>query len=497
MTVHQNILDAIGNTPVVRLQHLAPDGVELFVKIEAANPMGSVKDRLALGIIEAAEKSGELKPGQTVVEATSGNTGIGLAMVCAAKGYPLVVVMAENFSLERRKMLRFLGAKVVLSPPWAKGTGMIAIARKLAEDNGWFLCRQFDNEAGADIHSRTTAVEIVRDFGANGLTAWVTGFGTGGTLKGVGRVLREQSPATRIIVAEPENAALVGSGIAQELDLDGEPAKSHPAFHPHPMQGWVPDFISKLTRDAVDDGLIDATVGVSGGEAIDCAIELARREGIFCGISGGATLAAALRIARDAAPGSRILAMLPDTGERYLSTPLFADISIDMGEEEQALLWSAMPAIAPVPKPAAASAPAPARADDTARQFVTDITASNPGKVVMFAMSWCEFCWSVRKLLTALGVPLMSIDVDTPEFRAANDVPKIRAALAELAGNPTLPQVYAGGTHLGGCMEVMAAADSGELQRLLVEKGIPCSEAAIDPYQFLPSWVRPPERIAA
>ena len=495
MAVHQNILDAIGNTPAVRLQHLAPEGVEVFVKIEAANPMGSVKDRLALGIIEAAEQSGELKPGQTVIEATSGNTGLGLAMVCAAKGYPLVVVMAENFSLERRKMLRFLGAKVILSPPWAKGTGMIAIARKLAEDNGWYLCRQFDNEAGADIHSRTTAVEIIRDFGANGLTAWVSGFGTGGTLKGVARVLRAQSPATRIVVAEPENAALIGSGISQDLGADGGPARSHPAFHPHPMQGWVPDFISKLTRDAVADGLVDATVGVSGGEAIDCAIELARREGIFCGISGGATLAAALRIARDAAPGSRILAMLPDTGERYLSTPLFADISVDMDDDEQTLLWSAMPAIAPAPAPAAV--PAPAAADAPARQFVTDIIASRAGEVVMFAMSWCEFCWSVRKLLAALGAPLVSIDIDTPEFRKTNDVPKIRAALAELAGNPTLPQVYAGGTHLGGCMDILAAAQSGELQRLLAENGITCNAGPIDAYQFLPSWVTPPERVAA
>ncbi len=497
MAVHQNILDAIGNTPSVRLQHMAPEGVEVFVKLEAANPMGSVKDRLALGIIEAAEKSGELKPGQTVIEATSGNTGLGLAMVCAAKGYPLVVVMAENFSLERRKMLRFLGAKVILSPPWAKGTGMLAIARKLATDNGWFLCRQFENEAGADIHSRTTAVEIVRDFGANGLTAWVSGFGTGGTLKGVARALREKSPATRIIVAEPENAGLVASGIAQELDGAGDPAKSHPAFHPHPMQGWVPDFISKLTRDAIADRLIDATVAVTGREAIDCAIEVARREGIFCGISSGATLAAALKVARDAAPGSRILAMLPDTGERYLSTPLFADISVEMGEEEESLLWSAMPAIAPASTPAAVPAPAPAPADASARQFVDDVVASNPGKVVMFAMSWCEFCWSVRKLLSALDVPLVSIDVDTTDFRAANDVPKIRAALAELAGNPTLPQIYAGGTHLGGCMEVMAAAQSGELQRLLEEKDIQCDPASIDPYQFLPSWVRPPEPVAA
>ena len=491
MTVHHSILAAIGNTPAVRLNKLAPDHVELFVKLEAANPMGSVKDRLALGIIEAAERSGELRPGQTVIEATSGNTGLGLAMVCAAKGYPLVVVMAENFSLERRKMLRFLGARVVLSPPWAKGTGMLAIARKLAEDNGWYLCRQFDNEAGADVHSRTTAAEILSDFGPDGLTAWVSGFGTGGTLKGVARALREHSSATRIVVAEPENAALVGSGLAQPLDIAGDPAASHPAFHPHPMQGWSPDFISKLTRDAVAGRMIDSTVGVSGEEAIACAIALARSEGIFCGISGGATLAAALKIAEDAAPGARILAMLPDTGERYLSTPLFAGVSVEMDQAEQALLDSAMPAIVPAAAPVAA-VPAAEPADAMARRFVTEAIAGHPGKVVMFAMSWCEFCWSVRKLLDALGVPFESIDIDTADFVAANDVPQIRAALAERTGAPTIPQLFAGGIHLGGCMDLMAAAESGALQALLADQGIACTGARLDPYAFLPNWVKVP-----
>ena len=495
MTVHHSILDAIGNTPAVRLNRLAPPGVELFVKLEAANPMGSVKDRLALGIIEAAEKSGELKPGQTVIEATSGNTGLGLALVCAAKGYPLVVVMAENFSLERRKMLRFLGARVVLSPPWAKGSGMLAVAARLARDNGWFLCRQFDNEAGADIHSRTTAAEIVRDFGPNGLSHWVTGFGSGGTLKGVARVLREKSPATKIVVFEPDNAALVGSGVAQPLDAKGEPTKSHPAFHPHPIQGVVPDFISKLTRDAVAGGMVDRTIGVSGAEAIEIAIRLAREEAIFCGISGGATVAAALKAARDAAPGSKILAMLPDTGERYLSTPLFADISLDMNAEEQALLDSAMPAIAAAPPPA--PEPATVVVDEDARRFVADAIAGHPGKMVMFAMSWCEFCWAVRKLFAALDIPFVSIDIDTTDFREANDVPKIRAALAEVAGGPTIPQIYADGTHLGGSMDIIAAADSGGLQKLLAEKGIPCGDAKLDPYGFLPNWVKQPKPLAA
>jgi cysteine synthase A len=495
MTAYTSILDTVGNTPAVRLNRMAPPGVEVFVKIEAANPMGSVKDRLALGIIEAAEKSGELRPGQTVVEATSGNTGIGLAMVCAAKGYPLVVVMAENFSLERRKMLRFLGAKVVLTPPWAKGTGMVAVARKLAEDNGWFFCRQFENEAGADIHSRTTAVEIIREFGPNGLTAWVSGFGTGGTLKGVARMLRELSPATKVIVAEPENAALIASGIAQDVDSLGEPAKSHPAFHPHPMQGWSPDFISKLTRDAVAGRMIDGTVGVSGAEAIATAVELARTEGIFCGISGGATLAAALKLAKHAAPGSRILAMLPDTGERYLSTPLFADISVEMDEAERGLLEAAMPAIAAPPAPVEAPARLPVEAE--ARRFVANAIAVHPDKVVMFALSWCEFCWAVRKLLAALDVPFVSIDLDLPEFREEHDVAGIRAALAEVAGAPTIPQIFAGGSHIGGCMDIMQAAESGELQKLLCEKGIRCDLASLDPYQFLPNWVRLPQPLAA
>ena len=495
MSVHNSILDTIGNTPSVRLNRMAPEHVEVFVKLEAANPMGSIKDRLALGIIEAAEKSGELRPGQTVVEATSGNTGIGLALVCAAKGYPLVVVMAEHFSLERRKLLRFLGAKVVLTPGSAKGSGMVAVARKLAEDNGWFLARQFDNEAGPDFHSKTTAAEILRDFGPNGLTAWVTGFGTGGTLKGVARVLRRSSPATKIILVEPENAALVGSGIAQEVDSAGLPAESHPAFHPHPMQGWSPDFISKLTRDSVAAKMIDETIGVSGAEAIACAIELARTEGIFCGITGGATLAAALKFAQGAAPASRILAILPDTGERYLSTPLFADISVEMDDEERSLLDEGLPAI--LTKATPIEEPVQSAVDAEARQFVASSIASHPGKVVMFSLSWCEFSWAVRKLLTALHVPFVSIDLDLPEFREKHDVPAIRAALAEVAGTPTIPQLFAGGTLIGGCMEVMKATASGELQKLLCEKEIRCELASLDPYQFLPNWVKVPQPLAA
>jgi|TARA_B100001540_G_scaffold282289_1_gene272957 cysteine synthase A len=290
--------------------------------------MGSVKDRLALGIIEDAERSGALKPGQTVVEATSGNTGIGLAMVCAQKGYPLVMTMAESFSIERRKLMRFLGAKVILTPAKAKGSGMLAKAVELAEAHDWFLCRQFENEANADMHSRTTAQEILNDFKGERLDYWVSGFGTGGTLKGVSRVLKKERPETQIVVCEPDNSQLIGSGIPQPG------LESHPAFQPHPMQGWSPDFIAKLTADAFDSALVDSLIPVKGDAAIRLSKELAQQEGIFTGISGGATLAGALDVCQSAPKGSTVLCMLPDTGERYLSTPLFEDIAEGMTEAE-------------------------------------------------------------------------------------------------------------------------------------------------------------------
>ena len=331
---YQSILETIGNTPVVRINRLAPPAVNLFVKIEAFNPLGSVKDRLALGVIEAAEKSGELKPGQTVVEATSGNTGIGLAMVCAAKGYPLVITMAEPFSVERRKLMRFLGAKVIVTPAAERAVGMINKTIELAKAHGWFMTRQFENEANPDIHSRTTAREILDDFSGERLDYWVTGYGTGGTLKGVARVLAKERPETRIIVCEPTDAQLLNSGIAQSRNADGTPAAAHPTFKPHPMQGWTPDFIPKLTDDAVAMKVIDRILPISGPDAIRCSKDLATQEGIFVGITSGATFAGALKIAAEAEKGANILCMLPDTGERYLSTPLFADVSADMNEEE-------------------------------------------------------------------------------------------------------------------------------------------------------------------
>jgi cysteine synthase A len=337
MAKFQNILGTVGNTPVVRINRLAPQGVNLFVKIEAFNPLGSVKDRLALGVIEAAEQAGQLKPGQTVIEATSGNTGIGLAMVCAQKGYPLVVTMAETFSVERRKLMRFLGAKVVLTPAAQRGMGMVAKANELAKTNGWFLTRQFENEANPDIHSRTTAREILADFKGEPLDYWVTGYGTGGTLKGVARVLAKERPETKIVVCEPADAQLLGSGAAQARNPDGSAAAAHPAFKPHPMQGWTPDFIPKLTADAVDLKVIHRLIPIAGPDALRCARELAQKEGIFVGISAGGTFAGALEVCREAPKGATVLCMLPDTGERYLSTPLFADIPADMTEEEIAI----------------------------------------------------------------------------------------------------------------------------------------------------------------
>jgi len=334
MARYQNILETVGNTPVVRIGKLAPSHVALYVKIEAFNPLGSVKDRLALGVIEDAERTGTLKPGQTVIEATSGNTGIGLAMVCAQKGYPLVVTMAETFSVERRKLMRFLGAKVVLTPAAERGMGMVRKAIELADTHGWFLTRQFENEANPDMHSRTTAREIVNDFAGDRLDYWVTGYGTGGTLKGVARVLKKERPETKIVVCEPDEAPLLSSGAAQERKPDGSPAGAHPAFKPHPMQGWTPDFIPKLTGDAVDMRVIERLIRIPNADALRYSRELAQKEGIFVGITAGGTFAGALKVAADAPAGSTILAMLPDTGERYLSTPLMADIPADMTEEE-------------------------------------------------------------------------------------------------------------------------------------------------------------------
>jgi len=335
--LYESVVDTIGDTPCIRVNRLAPDRVTLYTKAEFFNPAASVKDRLAISIIEEAEQSGALSPGQTVVEATSGNTGIGLAMVCAAKGYPLVITMADSFSIERRKLMRFLGAKVVLTPRAEKGMGMVKKAQELAEANGWFLASQFETEANARIHENTTGREIVADFDGQRLDYWVTGYGTGGTVTGAARVLRKERPETKIVLSEPTNAAIVSSGTPQARTEKGTPAGSHPSWEPHPIQGWTPDFIPLVLQEAIDRKYFDELIPVTGAEGIEWSRKLASQEGIFTGISGGSTFAVAMKVAEKAEPGSVILCMLPDTGERYLSSPLFEGIPEDMSDEEVAL----------------------------------------------------------------------------------------------------------------------------------------------------------------
>jgi cysteine synthase A len=305
--IHDSILGTIGRTPIIRIQRLAPAHTTMYVKCEAFNPLSSVKDRLALAIIEDAEMRGTLKPGQTVVEATSGNTGIALAMVCAAKGYPFVAIMAESFSIERRKIMKILGARVILTPAAERGTGMVRKAQELADKNGWFLARQFENPANPAFHRNTTGPEILQDFAGRRLDFFVSGWGTGGTLTGAGEVIRLARPEVQIIATEPAAAAL----------LSGQP------FSPHKIQGWTPDFVPAVLNREVPHRIVPVT----DAEAIDASRSLASKEGIFCGISSGGTFAAALKVAAEAPAGSVLLAMLPDTGERYLSTPLFEGIS--------------------------------------------------------------------------------------------------------------------------------------------------------------------------
>ena len=333
MAKFDNILGTIGNTPVVKINRLAPQDINLYVKVEAFNPLGSVKDRLALGVIEAAERDGKLKPGQTVVEATSGNTGIGLAMVCAQKGYPLVVTMAETFSVERRKLMRFLGAKVILTPAAERGMGMVNKAIELAKKHGWFMTRQFENEANPDMHSRTTAREIINDFAGERLDYWVTGFGTGGTLKGVARVLAKERPDTKIVVCEPADAPMLTSRHRKSATRTARRPRPIPRSSRIRCRAGAPTSSRSSPAMRVDTDAINRIIPIAGADAMRCSKALAQKEGIFVGITAGATFAGALESPR-AAPGSTVLAMLPDTGERYLSTPLFADIPADMNEDE-------------------------------------------------------------------------------------------------------------------------------------------------------------------
>merc|ERR1719517_142343 len=336
--IYENITQAIGNTPVVKINRLAPAGVNLYAKCEFFNPLSSVKDRLAIAIIQDAEKRGLLKPGGTVVEATSGNTGIALAMVCAQRGYKFVSTMAASFSVERRKVMRMLGAKVVITPAPLGGTGMILKAEELAEKHGWFLARQFETDANAAYHAQTTGPEILSDFAGRKLDYWVTGYGTGGTFQGAGKVIKQARPDVKIVLSEPAAAPLVSSGVKQErkevLGMYGAPASGHPAWTAHPIQGWTPNFIPKVCEDGLNLKLEDEIILVDGAEAIEVSKQLAQKEGIFCGISGGATVATALAVCKKAPAGSTVLAMIPDTAERYLSTPLFAEIDAEMNEDE-------------------------------------------------------------------------------------------------------------------------------------------------------------------
>jgi cysteine synthase A len=455
MARFENILQTVGRTPVVKLSRLAPPNINLYVKLEAFNPMSSVKDRLALGVIEDAERSGALKPGQTVIEATSGNTGIGLAMVCAQKGYPLVIVMGENFSVERRRMMRFLGAKVVLTPAALRGTGMLGKAIELAETHGWFLCRQFENEANPDMHSRTTAQEILEDFRGDRLDYWVTGYGTGGTLKGVARVLKEHRPETKIIVCEADNSQVLASGIPQARHPDGMPAGSHPMSRPHPIQGIGPDFIPKITEDAVSMKLIDQIMPVNGGDAMRATRELARKEGIFCGVSSGAAFAAEMT--------AEEVDIAKSTPNFRFDTPL------------------------PPAPPAAVIEPT---AEDIA--FVDGVLSDRTQPVVLFSLEWCEFCWAVRRMLARHGIAYRAIDLDSVEYQAGNRGGRVRAALQARSKVTTIPQLFVGGTLIGGATETFDAIRAGTFQKLLADNNVTYDTTVkVDPYSFLPTWLHP------
>ena len=485
---YDNILQMIGNTPVVKINKLGPKGVNIYAKVESFNPMGSVKDRLALGVIEDAEKRGVLKPGQTIVEATSGNTGISLAMVCAQRGYPLVITMAENFSIERRKLIRFLGAKVILTPASDKGSGMVFKADELAAEHGWWQPKQFENPANADTHTKTTAEEILEDFSDISLDYWVSGFGTGGTLLGVSRGLKAKSPETKIVVCEPDNSQLLGSGIPQARNIDGTHSESHPNFRPHLMQGWSPDFIPKLIEQFVDAGLIDQLMPVDGNYSIQCSKDLAQQEGIFVGITAGATLAATLTLAETVPEGSNILCMLPDTGERYLTTPLFEEVAIEMTEEENQISHSTKGYRFDVAT----------EVDDDAEFEVDEVAvvemealANDPDNtVVMFALEWCEFCWSVRKVFAEYGVQFRSVDLDSIEYQTDNRGGKIRAALRSKTTWDTFPQIFINGNFIGGCTDLFDGLKDGSMLKILDDEGVSFNkEITTDPYDFIPKWL--------
>jgi cysteine synthase A len=490
--IYNSILETIGHTPVVRINNLGPKHVNLFVKVESFNPMGSVKDRLALGVIEAAEASGELKPGQTIVEATSGNTGIGLAMVCAQKGYPLVITMAENFSVERRRLMRFLGAKVVLTPASEMGSGMVKKAKELAQKHGWWQSLQFQNPANADIHAKTTAVEILEDFADTRLDYWVSGFGTGGTLNGVSRVLKVKMPHTKIMVCEPDNSQMLSTGIPQGRNDDGSHSHTHPGFQPHLMQGWTPDFIPKLAEEVIQSKNIDGFLPINGKVALQTARDLAQKEGIFVGISAGATFAGALQLAETAAEGTNILCMLPDTGERYLSTPLFEEIANDMNADEIAISISTPSFRFDVEEVAAEGTEENVELDNEAIAEVQAIVNNQQEPVVMFALEWCEFCWSVRKIFDKYNVKYKSIDIDSVEYMDQDRGKKMRTVLEQQNNWKTLPQIYIGHEFIGGCTDLFDSINDGRFADLMQKHDIPYDRnVKADPYKLLPGWLHP------
>ena len=509
--VHDSVLSTIGNTPIVRLssrlkdEYGVPDDVNLFAKVEALNPGGSVKDRLALGVLEWAEEYGHLKPGQTVVEASSGNTGIGLAVACAAKGHPFVCVMAESFSIERRKLMRFLGAKVVLTNPAHKGSGMVIKAKELAAKHGWFLPRQFESEANAWVNAATTGPEIVEAFDKMGekLDYLVCAYGTGGTLKGVGTALRTSSPNTKIVVCEPDNAPLLFSGIKTEYGSDAENSgaagvvgggatfkEPHPVWRPHLLQGWATDFIPKLVNDAVELGFVAEVRHVAGADAVAASRALARLEGIASGTSGGGTLAGAIALAKDISSSNsggdsskNVLVMLADGAERYLSTPLFDGIPADMTEEEAAIAAST-PGTAP---PTITMPPV----TEEALAFVEDANAKDA--VVVWSLEYCEFCWTIVKLFDAIGVKHRVINIDSFEYAKDNMGNKYRAALSSTTDCNTFPQCFIGGNFMGGAADACMKWKAGELQELFDAAGVEYKkdDGAYegDAFEFLPKWM--------
>jgi len=400
--------------------------------------------------------------------------------------------LAENFSVERRKLMRFLGAKVVLTPSPQKGTGMVAKAEELAKAHGWWQPRQFENPANAETHARTTAVEILDDFSDISLDYWVTGFGTAGTLNGVSRVLKEKSPHTQIIVCEPDNSAMLSSGIAQPKHSDGSPSASHPQFRPHLMQGWSPDFIPQLASEVTATSRIDSFVPIKGEDSLRCSRELATKEGIFVGITAGATFAGALQIAQTAPQGANILCMLPDTGERYLTTPLFDDIAIEMTDEEIEISKSTPGYRFDISAAAIPAASQSAVLDEAAILEVEDLLADQEQPVIMFALEWCEFCWAARKAFSEYSISYSSVDLDSVAYQQDDRGGKIREVLKQKTGSPGLPQIFIRGEFVGGCTDVIGDLKTGQMQSRLKKHGIHFEPSVTtNPEEFLPKWLLP------